>query len=345
MSTITKKLPNRADYQSIQFVIALAIYFASLGLEYYALQLMLKGDLLPSLGLHVISSLAITWPLCFFMPLHLRANLLVFVFLFLLCFLIPLVSGICLFLSLTLTLYFTKQHKEDVFEYTEPLHADNIIRNTTTKPDFCNGRMFGILRFSTDADKRIKAVLATSGLEDKVAIPILQIALLDSVDEVRLMAYSILDVKEKKIDSLIHQGLSQLKLDDNHPEVVKKIHHKLAEAYWELSYLGLVKGRAREHTLHAAREQANKAIQLKYEDVGLLFLQVQILTSLGYFNEASVLLEKVKEKGISPEKLASRRAELAFELKSFSQTSEHVKELVNLAENNVILDGMVKQWI
>ena len=205
--------------------------------------------------------------------------------------------------------------------------------------------MFGILRFASDADKRIKAVLATSGLDDKVAIPILQVALLDSVDEVRLMAYSILDTKEKEIDLLIHKGLSQLKLKTNTPEIKRKVHHKLAESYWELSYLGLVKGRAKEHTLHAAMEQANKAIALKSTDAGLLFLQVQILTNLGYFKEASILLEKVKEKGILPEKLASRRAELAFELKSFSQASEHVKDLVNLAENNVILDGMVKQWI
>jgi hypothetical protein len=345
MSTTSKTSPSRADYQPVQLVSALVIYILSLVLEYYALQLTLAGSLLPALGIHVIASLAITWPLCFFMPLHFRANSLILIFLFLLCFLIPLVSGICLLLSLTLTLFFTKQHKEDVFEYTEPLHAENIIKNTDTKPDFCNGRMFGILRFSSDADKRIKAVLATSGLDDKVAVPILQIALLDSVDEVRLMAYSILDTKEKEIDSQIHKGLSQLKMKDNHPEIVKKIHHKLAEAYWELSYLGLVKGRAREHTLQAAREQAHQAIKLGADDIGLFFLQVQILTSLGYFKEASILLEKVKEKGISPEKLASRRAELAFELKSFSKTSEHVKELVNLAENNVILDGMVKQWI
>lgn len=345
MPTKIKQLPNRPDYRPTQLFTVLAVYLLSLALEFYALKLMLEGVVLASLYLHFIASLAITWPLCFFMPLHFRANVVVVIFLFLLCFFIPLVSGICLFLSLTVSLYFTKEHKEDTFEYTEPLHAENIIRNTETKPDFCNGRMFGILRFSTDADKRIKAVLATSGLEDKVAIPILQVALLDSVDEVRLMAYSILDTKEKKIDLLIHQGLSQLKLKDNDPEVIKKLHHKLAEAYWELSYLGLVKGRAREHTLHAAMEQANKALALKSEDVGLFFLQIQILTSLGYFKEAAALLEKVKKKGISPEKLASRSAELSFELKSFSKTSEHVKELVNLAENNVILDGMVKQWI
>ena len=342
MPLTNNSLREKSQFTQPKFLIAQIVYILCLVMEYLAITNMLDGGLLTALVLHLSASLLMPWPLCYFMPKHFRVNFSIFLLLFLLCFFIPVLSGICLLLSLTVALYFTKPPEQDVFEYTEPLRA--AVEINQSKPDYGTGRIFGILRFAKDEDKRIKAVLSTNQLADEVAIPILRIALLDSVDEVRLMAYSILDNKEKKIDSIIHEGLNTLKTKNLLKEEARKIHYKLAEAYWELSYLGLVKGSAREHTLLSAKHHANEALFLKSNEVGLLLLLVQVLTCLGYFKEASILLKKIKKQGISSEKLASRNAELAFERKQFYEVSRHVKKLEKLAENNIILDGMVKQW-
>lgn len=331
---------DKAYYKQPEFINALVVFFLSLILECYALIILLKGYVLIAFALHFISSLSILWPLCVFMPQHFRVNAAILIFLFLLCFFIPVVSGACLLLSLTVALHYTKPPETDIFEYTEPLHVAKDLSN----PDYCNGRIFGILRFAEDDEKRIKAVLATNQIADEVAIPILHVALSDSVDEVRLMAYSILDTKEKEIDLIIHQGRDQIKSKKLGYKEVRKIHYKLAEAYWELSYLGLVKGRARDHILNSAMYHANRALKLKSKEVGVFLLQVQILTTLGYFKKADMLLQMITGLGISPEKLAARNAELAFELKRFSQVSKHIEKLDKLAKNNMMLDGMVKQW-
>lgn len=331
-------------YKHPLLISGLIIYSLALGVEFYALKLALNDQLLTAFIMHFIASLVMAWPLCSFMPMHFRTSFSILIFLFLLCFFIPVVSSILLPFSLCLALYFTKKPESDVFDYNEPLHAEKVITNALSKPDYCNGRIFGVLRFAKENEKRIKAVLATNQLADEVAIPILRIALLDSVDEVRLMAYSILDTKEKEIDSIIHQGLNQINSKKLNHKGARKVHHRLAEAYWELSYLGLVKGRAREHTLHSAMKHANKALKLRSKETSLYLLQVQVLTCLGYFKEADMLLQMTGELGIAPEKLAARSAELAFELKRFTQVSEHVKKLEGLAKNNIILDGMVKQW-
>lgn len=343
MPLISNARSQIPDYRNPLFTVYLVVYLSNLGLEFYALILAIEGDLKTALVLHFISSMVIPWSLCAFMPRHFQSNIKIISLLFLLCFFIPIISSLCLLLSLTVALYYTKPHKVEVFEYSEPIKAEAVISDVLSKPDYCNGRIFGVLRFSTDDEKRIKAVLATNQIADASAIPILHVALLDSVDEVRLLAYSILNNKEKDIDVVINRGLKQLKSTIVRKEI-RAIHHKLAEAYWELSYLGLVKGRARDHILHSAKKHAEQAIRFQSKDMGLFLLLVQILTSLGYFLEASSLLKRIRRDGGSVEKLAARNAELAFELKRFSKVSEHVKEIDKLAKNNVVLDGMVKQW-
>lgn len=324
--------------------IAVIIFFACLIIEGVALLEALNGNIFSASIYHLVASLVTPWLLCFFMPKHLETKYSLLALLFLFCFFIPLFSGIGLFFSLILPLYFTKKPEINEFEYADPLSAEEIISHSTSKPDYCNGRIFGVLRFAKDKEKRIKAVLSTNQIADEIAIPMLRIALLDSIDEVRLLAYSILNDKEKSIDSIIHQGLDQLESRNLSLKAKSAIHHKLADAYWELSYLGLVKGRARDHTLNSAKLHAEKAIKTKSNNIGLLLLYVQILTSLGYFKEANNLLKKIQKRGISTEKLAARSAELAFELKRFSEVGKHVKKLDRLADNNMIIDGMLKQW-
>lgn len=327
-----------------RFVIASVGFFVCLFTELWALHLALNNELLIGVSLHGLSSILIPWVLCLFMPEHFRTNVTIYLLLFLLCFFIPLISGICLLFSLSISLYFRKAPENKIYEYSEPLRASVVINGSGLKPEFSTGRIFGVLRFSKDGDKRAKAVLSTNQLANEIAIPILRKALLDPVDEVRLMAYGILDNKEKEIDAIIHQGLKQLNEKKHLNKEKAKIHQQLAEAYWELSYLGLVQGRAREHILHSAKHYAIAALRHKSNNVELLLLLAQILSNQGYFKKASLVLKKAEELGISPEKLAARKAELAFELKNFSQVTSHVKKLAKIAENNMVLEGMVKQW-
>jgi len=58
---------------------------------------------------------------------------------------------------------------------------------------FSRGGLFEVLERSSDPEKRLTAVMATTRMPSQLAIPLLKIAMRDAVDDVRLLAYSIKD--------------------------------------------------------------------------------------------------------------------------------------------------------
>ncbi|MCA1663775.1 MAG: hypothetical protein LC659_05830, partial [Myxococcales bacterium] len=67
------------------------------------------------------------------------------------------------------------------------------------RPVYGEGHLVGMLRHGARPDQRLRAVMATRQLTDQYAIPVLGVALKDRVDDVRLLAYSLLDRKERAL--------------------------------------------------------------------------------------------------------------------------------------------------
>jgi hypothetical protein len=333
------------NWSQRQTQIALALFLAGYGLELWALQLLLNNLLLKALAIHVFAALHIPWPLCQFMPKHFRTNLTILFLLFILCLFVPLISGPCLLLSLSIGLYYPKLADKKFLKVINPPQTPGETANTFLYSPFSSGLIIGTLKFSQEEDKRIKAVLATRQMETKTAIPLLRTALLDSSDEVRLLAFSMLDSKQKKIDSVIHKELMKLRSSKLQPNEKKIIHQTLAEAFWELSYSTLAEGRVRIHTLNSAKQHVIEALKSQNNDAGLYLLHARIAIQLGSYEEASNALTLANSYGISTVKIASYRAEIAFEQKHFNEVAQHVQNIDKLAQNNIVLNGIVKQWI
>lgn len=71
---------------------------------------------------------------------------------------------------------------------------------------------------SRNPEKRLEAVFATLKLEDRDAVPLLRRALGDSVDDIRLLAYALLDRKEHRLSERIQKKSNILK-HQYHPKV------------------------------------------------------------------------------------------------------------------------------
>ncbi|MGZ0843230.1 HEAT repeat domain-containing protein, partial [Klebsiella pneumoniae subsp. pneumoniae] len=67
-----------------------------------------------------------------------------------------------------------------------------------------------VLRHAPDPNQRLTAIFATRRMPGKEAIPILKLALRDPADDVRLLAYSMLDQKESRINQRIEAALGRL---------------------------------------------------------------------------------------------------------------------------------------
>src|SRR5262249_17249380 len=147
---------------------------------------------------------------------------------------------------------------------------------------------------------RLAAVLAARHLRDPNEVEVLRLALTDSVDDVRLLAYSILDRKEQAFNIRLKSFLSQLESTPPHQkEQLAKLHKRLAQTHFEMIHLGLARGEVRIYLLAEARRHIDAALKAVPDDCEGLFLLGRIVlrqeeTSI---KEAETAFRKAQELG------------------------------------------------
>ncbi len=193
-----------------------------------------------------------------------------------------------------------------------------------TNLSFADGGLYDVLRNASDTDKRLKAVLATQRMNERKAIPILQVALKDAVDDVRLLAYSILDNKENGININIKNALTELETATTTQRPA--IHKRLAFLYWELVYMGLAQGDVLLHILNTARQHVDRVLE-ETNDSGAYFLLGRILIREEALEEAELAFQRAIDNGIDKFRISSYLAEIAFLKRDFAQIPKILGEL------------------
>lgn len=179
---------------------------------------------------------------------------------------------------------------------------------------------------SRDANKRLQAVYATLKLEDRDAIPLLRTALGDATDDIRLLAYALLDRKEYRLSKRIEQAKQDLEKQENPGK--KQLYRQIANDYWELAHLGLVQGETKNYVLGMAFQYIQLGLVYSPQDSGLLFQYAQILLRLGKYQEALEEFKKAEMLGIEFICLQTYYAEIAFYTRRYFE----VKQLMTAIE-------------
>jgi hypothetical protein len=182
----------------------------------------------------------------------------------------------------------------------------------------------GPLQHAADPAKRIAALISTLSLEGQQAIPLLRLALKDPDDEVRLLAYALLNRKEKAVEARMRQ--QQAALAQDAPEQVFLQHKALAHDYWELAHLGDPHGDALISLCGRAHEHVRAALKLRPRDGGLHFLSGQILLVQVQLDAASDAFEVARQCGIDARQIAAMLAEVAFRRQRYSDVRHHLSQ-------------------
>ena len=119
------------------------------------------------------------------------------------------------------------------------------------------GALAARIQFARDPDTRVKSVLATRRLDGARATPLLRAALRDAHEDVRLLAYALLEDRERQADATIRD--LQAALAAAPPARRPVLDERLANAYWELCYQGLVAGELESFALTRALEHLDAA--------------------------------------------------------------------------------------
>lgn len=179
-------------------------------------------------------------------------------------------------------------------------------------------------------DIRMQALLTLQAVPGRVANPILEGLLGDDVDDVRLLAFGMLDSEEKKISTHIQHELTLLagELDEVQRRACQ-LH--LAELHWEMVYAGLAQGELRRHILGQALDYLTQALAHEPEPTpGMLFLKGRIQLTQGHIEDAATTIEQALQLGLSPASALPYLAEIAFKQRHFDRVADYMAQVSRL---------------
>lgn len=244
-------------------------------------------------------------------------------FFFMIAFYMPVLGMLGLLLSLVPALHFNKAAAQEspvrfsvVRKFSDaPASHGLSLKNMTASLE-------GLLR-SQNPYKRLSAVYATLKLEDKDAIPLLKMALRDPVDDIRLLAYALIDRKEQRISERIERARQSL--ENNKTRHVRHLYKSLVKDYWELAHLGLVEGETLAYVLNKAREYLESGLRHYPGDRGLHLQYAKLLLRLGDHQLAYNEFKAAEALGVERKRLLLYYAEIDFLHRRYGEVKRHMR--------------------
>jgi hypothetical protein len=162
-------------------------------------------------------------------------------------------------------------------------------------------------------DIRVGALLALSRVPGRIATPLLRSMLPSGTEDVRLLAYGLLDAQEKRLNQSIHEALRRHA--EGGAERVAAA-RRLAELYWELVYHGLAVGDVRRHALERCLTYAEEALAAASHPEMALY-RARALHALGRIDEAEAAYAGLS--GLPESRVLPYLAELAYDRRDYAR--------------------------
>jgi hypothetical protein len=188
------------------------------------------------------------------------------------------------------------------------------------------------VRGASGVDPRREALLAADRLPGELGVPILQGALRDPVDEVRLLARSLLETRERGLYGALTKATDALAQADEARR--PRLHARLASLNWELVYTGLARGDVASYLLSEALGHAEAACA-REEDAGLRLLMGRIHLRRGDAPTAQAALRQARELGLASHLVVPYLMEAAFLLGQRDESTSRVPLAARGAEERL----------
>jgi len=197
-------------------------------------------------------------------------------------------------------------------------------------------RQAGLHSFLSNArvpeQSRMGAMVALQFVPGRVATPLLRGMLGDASEDLRLLAYGMLDVQEKRITRAIDAQLQVLaEAQDGTGDHVRQLHldaaQHLCDLYWELVYQNLVQGDLRAHAVQESLRYCRMVLEQRPGQPQLVLRQGRLLHAQGQLQDAARAYAQAHAMGLPATRILPYQAELAFAQRDFAQTAQLVRGL------------------
>jgi len=191
--------------------------------------------------------------------------------------------------------------------------------------------------------QRLQALLTLQGMPARVSNPMLQDMLGDASDDIHLVAYGLLDSREKKINAQIHLELVKLKTAKGSNIRLIGLRY-LAELYWEQVYTELVQGDLRAHALRQSLSYTNDALLLAPLDTGLWFLKGRILLEMKIHDDAYQIFGMAIAHGFPESRVLPYIVEIAFNRRDY-RTVRDLLSRISILQVTPRVKGAIHFWV
>ncbi len=273
--------------------------------------------------LHAAASVAVAIIVLLFLPKHYRQpKFAVLGLFFLLAFFVPFLTFFTMIGIVLTARFFSKP----VIYY--PFVKVELPEFTLGSAGIRNSLGEGAIRTrlntpSLSTEVRMKALLSAHAMSARYSIPMLKELLGDEADDLRLLAYGMLDNREKTLNALIHELLKKLE-SCSKPDLRQLYQKQLAELYWAFAYEHLAEGDMLTYMLGQAEHYTRAALESRLDgDMWILF--AQILIKQQQYQAAETAFNEAINLGISATRIQPYLAELAYERHDYKAVRDHLK--------------------
>jgi hypothetical protein len=212
-----------------------------------------------------------------------------------------------------------------------------------------------VLGESSSGEERVRAVMALRHMDARRAVPLLRHAFGHESEDVRLLAFAILERREKRLRARIQAAESRLgrataassaepTASATEPsERAARWHRRLGRDHWELVYGGFVSGDLEPAVLGKAREHLARAVALE-PDPGLLCLLGRVHLRQRDPRGARGWLARASDAGASAATLAPWLAEAAWQERRFGEVAAILRSVPRAALRRPELDAVASFW-
>ncbi len=188
---------------------------------------------------------------------------------------------------------------------------------------------------------RRSAILALRVVEPKKALPLLQKAIQDSDEQVRLLAQTQFNQIIAGLEARVKSLEAELATPPRHLNKLLL----LAEQYHELVYLGLATDETQTIYLGRAIELLEEAARTAPDHTAARFLLVKCALKSGQLDQARAGIQFLRKKGWQAEVLGPWEAEIAFLERDWATLAATLKKLDADGATAGVLRGPVEFWL
>jgi tetratricopeptide (TPR) repeat protein len=176
---------------------------------------------------------------------------------------------------------------------------------------------------------RLRALVALQNVPGNVASPLLRDVLSDPSEDIRLLAYGMLDNKEKVVNNDIYRASRSYQEAAEGSAARQESARRLADLYWELVYQELAQGDLRVHALQQSLQFTQIALADSPDDAALHLRHGRLLQALHQPEEARQAYDQALALGMPKTRIVPYLAEVAFETGRHDEVRALMRELGN----------------